>query len=193
MRSSASARRRRWREAARADARLRAGDAGPLTGVPIAHKDIFCTRGEKTTCGSRMLANFVSPYDATVVERLRAAGVVMLGKTNMDEFAMGSSNETSYFGPVRNPWDTSARARRLLGRLGGRGGRAPGAGGDRHRHRRFDPPAGGAVRRHRAQAHLRPRVALRHDRLRLESRSGRPDHAQRRGRGAAAGRDGRLR
>jgi aspartyl-tRNA(Asn)/glutamyl-tRNA(Gln) amidotransferase subunit A len=92
-------------EAAQADVRLRSPDAGPLTGVPIAHKDIFCTRGEKTTCGSRMLANFVSPYDATVVERLRAAGVVMLGKTNMDEFAMGSSNETSYFGPVRNPWD----------------------------------------------------------------------------------------
>jgi aspartyl-tRNA(Asn)/glutamyl-tRNA(Gln) amidotransferase subunit A len=94
-------------EAAQADARLRAKDAGPLTGVPIAHKDIFCTRGEKTTCGSRMLANFVSPYDATVVERLRAAGVVMLGKTNMDEFAMGSSNETSFFGPVKNPWDVA--------------------------------------------------------------------------------------
>ncbi len=94
-------------EAERADARLQAGERGALIGVPIAHKDIFCTRGEKTTCGSRMLANFVSPYDATVVQRLRAAGVVMLGKTNMDEFAMGSSNETSYFGPVRNPWDSA--------------------------------------------------------------------------------------
>lgn len=88
-----------------ADQRISAGDAGPLTGIPIAQKDIFCTQGVKTSCGSRMLDNFISPYDATVVERLNAAGVVMLGKSNMDEFAMGSSNETSFYGPVRNPWD----------------------------------------------------------------------------------------
>jgi aspartyl-tRNA(Asn)/glutamyl-tRNA(Gln) amidotransferase subunit A len=91
--------------AARADEQLAAGNAGELTGIPIVHKDIFCTDGVLTTCASRMLSNFVAPYDATVVERLSQAGVIMLGKANMDEFAMGSSNETSYYGPVRNPWD----------------------------------------------------------------------------------------
>jgi len=93
--------------AAVADARLAAGEHGPLLGIPLIHKDIFCTDGVRTSCGSRMLDNFIAPYDATVVARLKAAGAVMLGKSNMDEFAMGSSNETSYYGPVRNPWDTA--------------------------------------------------------------------------------------
>ncbi|NOX77135.1 MAG: Asp-tRNA(Asn)/Glu-tRNA(Gln) amidotransferase subunit GatA [Gammaproteobacteria bacterium] len=89
-----------------ADNTRQAGNAGALTGVPLLHKDIFCTRGVKTSCGSKMLDNFISPYDATVVEKFKAAGMPMLGKTNMDEFAMGSSNETSFYGPVKNPWDT---------------------------------------------------------------------------------------
>jgi aspartyl-tRNA(Asn)/glutamyl-tRNA(Gln) amidotransferase subunit A len=96
-------------EAARAaDARIASGDAGPLTGVPVAHKDVFVTRGWHSTAGSKMLAGYESPFDATVVERLARAGMVTLGKTNMDEFAMGSSNENSAFGPVRNPWDARA-------------------------------------------------------------------------------------
>ena len=93
-------------EAAAADALIASGQAGPLTGVPIAHKDIFCTDGWLTTCGSRMLGNFVAPYDAHVIERFKAAGMPSLGKTNMDEFAMGSSNETSFYGAVKNPWNT---------------------------------------------------------------------------------------
>ncbi|MEW6374001.1 MAG: Asp-tRNA(Asn)/Glu-tRNA(Gln) amidotransferase subunit GatA [Pseudomonadota bacterium] len=95
-------------QAAAADARLAEGTAGPLTGVPIAHKDIFVTRDWRTTAGSKMLANYVSPFDATVVEKFAAAGMVTLGKVNLDEFAMGSSNENSAFAPVKNPWDPLA-------------------------------------------------------------------------------------
>jgi aspartyl-tRNA(Asn)/glutamyl-tRNA(Gln) amidotransferase subunit A len=125
-------------EAAQADERIKKGEMGPLTGIPIALKDIYCTRGVPTTCGSRILQNFIPPYDATVVEKLRAAGAVFTGKTNMDEFAMGSSTETSWFGPTRNPWDLE----RIPGdRAGLRRG-----GGCRRVHRRLGSDTGGSIR-----------------------------------------------
>jgi len=92
-------------QAGHADRQIRERKHGPLTGVPLAHKDIFCMSGERTSCGSKMLDNFIAPYHATVVQKLEQAGCVVLGKTNMDEFAMGSSSENSYYGPVRNPWN----------------------------------------------------------------------------------------
>lgn len=95
-------------QAAAADRRIGQNDTTPLTGIPIAHKDIFVTQGWRSTAGSKMLENYTSPFDATVVEQFNAAGMVTLGKLNCDEFAMGSSNENSHFGPVKNPWDKRA-------------------------------------------------------------------------------------
>ena len=134
-----------------------------LAGVPVAVKDLFCTEGVPSQAGSRILEGYRPPYTATVVRNLLEAGAPLLGKTNQDEFAMGSSNENSGFGPVLNPWDRA----RVPGGSSGRGRGGAGAVGDRHRHRGFDPPAGGPVRDRGHEAHIRGVLALRDDRLRL--------------------------
>ena len=164
--------------------RLAKGEGGPLEGLPLGIKDLFCTEGVRTTACSHILENFVPTYELTVTANLWRDGAVLLGKLNNDEFAMGSSNETSYFGPVVSPWRRSdderqARARRLVGRIG-RGGRGKSLRRrHRHRYRRLDPPAGGVLRHRRHEADLRPLLALGHRRVRVLARSGRAVRARR--------------
>ena len=143
----------------------------PLGGVPVGIKDVMSTRGVRTTAGSKILGNYVPPYDCTAVARMEAAGAVVLGKTNCDEFAMGSSNENSAFHPVRNPRDLEPRAGRIFRRLGSSGCGGHGRGRAGFRHRRFDPPAGIVLRRGWIDANLRPSFALWADRVRLVARS----------------------
>jgi amidase len=173
--------------AALVDAALDAGTppASPLAGVPLALKDVFTTLDMPTTCGSRLLENWRPPYDATVTRRLREAGVVILGKTNMDEFAMGSSTENSAYQVTRNPWD--------LDRIpGGSGSRFRGAAGDRHRHRRLDPSAQRGDRHRRGQTHLRRCLALRPGGVLLEPGPGWAGGSHRARRRAAARGDRRA-
>ena len=152
-------------------------DAGTLP--PIAVKDLFCVEGVPSMAGSRILEGYRPPYTATSVRNLQAAGARVLGKTNQDEFAMGSSNENSGYGPVQNPWDRDARAGRVERRQRRGRRRRHGALGDRHRHRRLDPPAGVAVRDRRDEAHLRRGQPLRDDRLRVLARPVRAAHPRR--------------
>ena len=169
------------------DARIAAGEqVGPLAGVPLALKDVFAYAGAPTTCGSRILQNWWPPYHATVTQRLLDAGIVILGKTNMDEFAMGSSTENSAYGPSHNPWDLE----RIPGGSGGgsvrRAGRVRGAAGDRHRHRRLDQAAGRGHRHRRGQADVRRHVPLRGGRHGLQPGYARPVRAYGARRGPAA-------
>ena len=165
----------------------------PLAGVPLAVKDLFCTEGVPSQAGSKILEGYRPPYTATVVAKLAAAGAPLLGKTNQDEFAMGSSNENSAFGPVLNPWDRSRVPGRLERRQRCRRRGRLGSVGAGHRHRRLDPPARRAVRDRRPEADLRHGQPLRHDRLRLVAGSGRAADARRRRRRAAAAPHGRPR
>ena len=157
-----------------------------LLGVPVALKDLVVTRGRPSTAGSRILEGYVGAYDAHIAERLDAAGAVILGKTNMDEFAMGSSTEHCAWGPVANPWDLSRVPGRLVRRLRGGGRGVPRPARHRDGHRWLDPPARGADRHGRPATHLRSRVAARHHRVRVIAGPGGPVRARRPRCGTAA-------
>ena len=150
-------------QAAHADKLIKEKKYGLLTGIPIAHKDIFCMEGVKTSCGSKMLDNFYAPYDSTVVEKLDQAGCVTIGRTNMDEFAMGSSNETSYYGPVKNPWNTDCVPGGSIGRLSSCCSRAHCSFSHRHRYWWLDTSTCSLMRYYRLKAHIRESFTLRHD------------------------------
>ena len=177
------------------DARRAKGEAaGPMDGIPIAVKDLFCTEGVLTTAASHILDGFVPPYESTVTAKLRRAGAVMIGKTNLDEFAMGSANVTSYYGPVKNPWRAADGKDRVPG--GSSGGSAAAAHlcrRHRHRHGRLDPPARRLLWYRRHEADLWPLFALGRGRLLLQPRSAGADDADRQGLSDHAWRHGRTR
>jgi Asp-tRNA(Asn)/Glu-tRNA(Gln) amidotransferase A subunit family amidase len=164
----------------KADARLAKGEGGRLEGAPIGVKDLYCTKGVRTTACSNILGEFTPTYESTVTQNLWDEGAVMLGKLNMDEFAMGSSNETSRFGPPINPWrrkgdNAGPDAGRFLGRVGFCCLRRSLPCGDGFRHGRFHPPAGSLYRHRRHQADLRPGEPLGHGGVCVLARPGRPD------------------
>lgn len=144
-----------------AQEKIKAGNASPLCGIPMAIKDNICTDGVKTTCASKMLENFIPPYNATVMEKLDAQNIVMLGKVSMDEFAMGGSTQTSAFAKTKNPYDLNRVPGGSSGRFGGKRFRLPLCGSIRLRYGRFDQTACGILRCYRSETDLRQSFTLR--------------------------------